>query len=217
MRSLRYILRLTFALEAVGFISLAFFAARSSKLIASAGTRHHLARFLFVEILIFLVMAGCTAAIAAWRIERGGGDRLGRWSLLAASIFNLALFPVGTCLAALGIFYFVRNPSIDPTLDRKHQPIVGDGTGKWSGVIFTLAQLAWGIFILSSIRRWTIARGMHPIHSEALFWITLACAVYGSILVHELGHFVFGDIVGFRLIGCGVVGAIAVWPPNSLS
>ena len=83
-------------------------------------------------------------------------------------------FPVGTIVAAAGIFYFVRNPAIEPKTYLKHRPIAGDGTSKWSGTIFMIAQLAWGVFVLSSIRRWTVARGMHPIHSEALFWITLA-------------------------------------------
>jgi hypothetical protein len=67
-----------------------------------------------------------------------------------------------------------------------------------------LAQLAWGVFVLSSIRRWTVARGMPQIHSEAVFWITLACAIYSAILFHELGHFLVGDIIRFRLIGFGI-------------
>jgi hypothetical protein len=202
MRSLRYILRLTLALEAVGFLSLAFFTFRKSKVIAEANPRLHLGRLSLVEFFAFMVLLGLVAALAAWRINRA--DPLARWSLLAASIFNLPLFPVGTTLAVAGIFFFVRNPTIDPLLDRKHTPVVGDGTTKWSGAVFMIAQLGWGLFIITSIRRWTIARGMHPVHSEALFWITLAAAVYGSILVHEFGHFIFGDIVGFRLIGFGI-------------
>ncbi len=67
-----------------------------------------------------------------------------------------------------------------------------------------MAQVVWGVFVLSSIRRWTAAQGMPQLKSEVLFWITLACAVYGAVLFHELGHFVLGDIVRFRLIGFGV-------------
>ena len=67
-----------------------------------------------------------------------------------------------------------------------------------------MAQVVWGVFVLSSIRRWTADRGMPQLKSEVLFWITLACAVYGAVLFHELGHFVLGDIVRFRLIGFGV-------------
>ena len=70
--------------------------------------------------------------------------------------------------------------------------------------IFMVAQLVWGVVVLSSIRGWTVARGMPQIHSEVLFWMTLAGAVYGCILFHELGHLVLGDLVGFRLIGFGV-------------
>jgi hypothetical protein len=202
MRSLRYILRLTFALEAVAFLSIALFTFRQFNVIAATHPQFHLGRHSLLELICFIVLLALLAAIAAWRIERA--DPLGRWSLLAASIFNLALFPIGTCVALGGIFYFVRNPTIDPTLLRRHQPIAGDGTSKWSGAVFVIAQLAWGVFILSTIRRWTLARGMHPIHSEAMFWLTLAGAIYGSILVHELGHLVAGDLIGFRLIGFGV-------------
>jgi hypothetical protein len=172
------------------------------KLIAAAHPILHLGRHSILGLFCLIVLVAVLDAMAAWRIERG--DPLGRWSLLAASIFDLPLFPVGTVVGAAGIFYFIRNPAFDPMLDRKYQPIAGDGTSKWSGAVFVIAQVAWCVFILSSIGRWVAARGMHPIHSQALFWMTLACAVYGSILFHEFGHFVLGDIVGFRLIAFGV-------------
>jgi hypothetical protein len=199
MRTLRSILRLAFAGEAFGILSLAFFLIRSSVLIGSAHSHYHVGRISLVQALLFLTLLGCAAAVAAWRIDRH--DNLGRWSLLAASIFNLPLFPIGTVLAAAGIFYFIRYPPLDAALDHPHTPIAGDGTSKWSGAIFVGAQLAWGIFVLSYIGHWATRRGMQIIHGEMLFWITLACAVYGSILVHELGHLVAGEIVRFRLIG----------------
>ena len=197
MRPLRYILRLIFALEALGFLALAFFTP------VIVATHHlHLRPHAVPEVICFFVLLSGFAAIAALRMERGGP--LGRWSLLAASICNLILFPVGIAVTVAGIFYFIRNPAIEPKPDRKHQPIAGDGTSKWSGAVFIFAQVIWGIFVLNSIRRWTVARGMPQVHSEALFWITLACAIYSAILFHELGHLVFGDIVRFRLIGLGV-------------
>ncbi|MGA2880149.1 MAG: M50 family metallopeptidase [Bryobacteraceae bacterium] len=198
MRALRYVLRLIFALEALGFLSLAFYTLRRSTVIGAI-ERFHLGAHSILELFWFLILLSVMDALAAWRMEHG--DSLGRWSLLAASIFNLPLFPVGTIVAAAGIFYFVRNPAIEAKSYLNHRPIAGDGTSKWSGTIFVIAQLGWGVFVLSSIRRWTVARGMHPIHSEALFWITLLAAVYGSILFHELGHLLLGDIVGFRLTG----------------
>jgi hypothetical protein len=206
MRALRYILRLIFALESLGFVSFAFFTLRHASLIQSrllaANPTLRLGPNTTLEIFGFALMLAMLAAVAAWRLERG--DPLGRWSMLAASIFNLLFFPVGTVVAVAGMFYFVRNPSVAPTPARKHQPIAGDGTSQWSGAVFMLAQLAWGVFVLSSIRHWTIARGMRQIHSQSLFWITLACAVYGAILFHELGHFVLGDLVRFRLTGFGI-------------
>jgi hypothetical protein len=203
MRALRHVLRLIFALEALGFLSLAFLVQRRAKLVATASLRLHLGRYAGVELFCFMALLAVLAAIAAWRLGRG--DPLGRWSLLAASIFNLILFPVGIAVAAAGIFYFARNPPMDPRFNRKHhQPIEGDGTGKWSGSIFMFAQLVWGVAVLNSICGWTVARGMPQIHSEVLFWGTLAGAVYGCILFHELGHLVLGDIVRFRLIGFGV-------------
>lgn len=195
MRSLRQVLRLTLALQAL-------FAFVAILLIALRHPRFHLAQNYLVALVCFISWLGLMAGIAALRINRD--DQLGRWSLLAASIFNIVLFPVGTALGAAGIFYFVRNPPPDPVFDRRHRPIAGDGTSQWSGAIFTAAQIVWGIFILSSIRRWTVAQGMPQIHSETLFWITLACAIYSSTFFHELGHMIFGDIVGFRLIGVGV-------------
>jgi hypothetical protein len=201
MRYLRHILRLVFALEALGLVSLAIFTLRLSTK-ATAAAHLHLGKHSVLELFCFIALLAVLAALAAFRMGRG--DPLGRWSVLAISIFNLLLFPVGTVVAAAGIFYFIRSPERDPVPPRKHQPIVGDGTTKWSGTVFMIAQMFWGIFILSSIHRWTITRRMPQIHSEALFWITLASAVYGSILFHEFGHLVLGDIVRFRLIGFGV-------------
>ena len=203
MRAFRHVLRLIFALEALGFLSLAFFVLRLSKLAATTSLRLHLGHHSIAELFSLMVLMAVLAAIAAWRLGRG--DALGRWSLLAVSIFNLLLFPVGIVVAAAGIFYFARNPPMDPRFNRKHhQPIEGDGTSKWSGPIFMVAQLVWGVVVLNSIRGWTVARGMPQIHSDVLFWMTLAGAVYGCILFHELGHLVLGDIVRFRLIGFGV-------------
>jgi peptidase M50-like protein len=197
MRALRYILRLILALEALGFLSLAFF---TQKIVTA---RHlQLPPYAIPKVFCLVVLVSVVAAIAAWRIERR--DALGRWSLLAASIFNLILFPVGLAVTAAGVFYFIRNPEIEPIPERKHRPIAGDGTSKLSGAIFLVAQVIWGVFVLSSIRRWTAARGMPQVHSETLFWITLACAIYGTVLFHELGHLVLGDIVRFRLMGFGV-------------
>jgi Peptidase family M50 len=201
MRYLRHILRAIFALEALGLLSLAFFVGRLSKKIAAL-PRLHLGPHSILELLCFIGVMAAFAALAAWRMGRT--DPFGRWSLLAVSILNLPLFPLGTMVALAGFFYFVRNPDGDPALDRKHQPIAGDGTTKWSGAVFMIVQIVWGGLVLGSIHRWTIARRMPQVHSEALFWITLACAVYGSISFHELGHFVFGDLVGFRLMGFGV-------------
>jgi hypothetical protein len=103
MRALRQILRLIFALEAGGFAILAFL---TPKIVAT----HHLRLppHSIPKVLCFVVLVSVAAASAAWRMER---DSLGRWSLLAASIFNLILFPVGLVVTAGGIFYFVRNPS----------------------------------------------------------------------------------------------------------
>jgi hypothetical protein len=199
MRPLRFLLRLIFALEALGLLSLAFFALRQSKL---AAQRLHLGQHSMVGVFWFIFLFAGLAALTTWRLERG--DTLGRWSLLAASIFNLLLFPAGLLVAAAGIFYFIRNPAIPRTPDRQHSPIVGDGTSKWSGTIFTLAQLTWGVFVLNSIHSWTVTKGMPQIQSEGVFWITLACAIYGCILFHELGHFVVGDIIRFRLVSFGV-------------
>jgi hypothetical protein len=197
MRYFRQILRLIFALEALGFLSLAFFTP------TIVTTHHlHLPPHAVPKVLCFFVLVALCSAIATLRLERR--DSLGRWALLAASIFNLILFPVGTVVAIAGIFYFIRNPAIEPGPAPRRRPIAGDGTSKWSGTIFIIAQVAWGVFILSSIRRWTVARGMPQIHSEGLFWITLACAIYGCILFHEMGHVVLGDIVKFRLVGFGV-------------
>jgi hypothetical protein len=201
MRILRYVLRLIFALEALGFLSLAFVTLRHSGVIAT-NPRLHLGPHTILALFWFIVLLAVLAAIAALRLEQG--DPWGRWSMLAASIFNLLLFPVGTIVAVAGIFYFVRNPAIEAPIHRKHQPVAGDGTSKWSGTICMFAQVVWGVVVVSAIRLWTAARGMPQIHSEGLFWITLACAVYGCLLFHELGHLVLGDIVRFRLIGFGV-------------
>ncbi len=144
MRALRHVLRLIFALEALGFLSLAFFVLRLSKLAATTSLRLHLGHHSITELFCLMVLLAVLAAIAAWRLGRG--DALGRWSLLAVSIFNLLLFPVGIAVAAAGIFYFARNPPMDPRFNRKHQPIEGDGTSKWSGPVFMFAQLVWGVW-----------------------------------------------------------------------
>lgn len=202
MRSLRSVLQLTLAVEAVGLLSASFLMLTRAQRVASFSASYHLGEHSVVIVAAFIIFWALVTAVAALRIGRG--DRFGRWSLLSASIFNVPVFPVGTVLGAAGIFYFVRNPGPDPMLARRHRPITGDGTSQWSGVIFVIAQLAWGIFIVSGIGRWTAAHGMRPIHSSALFWCTLALAVYGSTFFHELGHFALGDVVRFRLFGFGV-------------
>lgn len=201
MRALRYVLRLIFALEALGFLSLAFYTLRRSNALAAVSD-FHLGPHSVLALCAFIVLLALLDGLAAWRLE--SGDPLGRWSLLAASIFNLLLFPMGTIVGIVGIFYFLRNPAVEPLIDRKHQPISGDGTSEWSGTVFTIAQFAWGVLVLSSIRRWTVARGVPELHSEVLFWITLACAVYTCVVFHEMGHFLLGDIVKFRLISFGI-------------
>jgi hypothetical protein len=201
MRILRYILRLVFALEALGLLSLAFVTLRNSGAIVAA-QRLHFGPHSILALFCFIVVLTVLSAITALRLERG--DPLGRWSLLAASIFNLLLFPVGTILAAAGIFYFLSNPAIEAPLRRKQQPIAGDGATKWTGTICMIAQVVWGVAVVSSIRLWTAARGMPQVQSEGLFWITLASAIYGCLVFHELGHIVLGDVVGFRLVGFGV-------------
>ena len=199
MQSLRYLLRLTLALEAVCLLSATFFAITRAQNLAAFGARYHWGHRSLVEVAVFIVLWVAFASIAALRM--GQGDRLGRWSLLAASIFNLPLLPFGTAIGLAGIFYFTRNPGLDPTLARKHRPIAGDGTSRWSGAVFVIAQVAWGLFILNGIGRWAGSHGIRPIRSQALFWTSFALAVYGAVLFHELGHFVFGDILGFRLFG----------------
>ena len=180
MRILRVVLRLIFALEALGFLSLAFVTLRHSGAIA-ANPRLHLGPPTILALVCFIVLLAALAAIVALRLEHG--DPLSRWAMLAASIFNLLLFPVGLTVAVAGIFYFVRNPAIEAPLPSKHQPIAGDGTSRWSGVICMIAQVAWGVVVVSFIRLWTTARGMPQIHSEGFFWITLAAAVYGCLSV----------------------------------
>jgi hypothetical protein len=201
MRYLRAALRLVFALEALGFLSLAFLILRKSRVLA-ASHRLHLGPHTLLELSCFMFGLSVLAAIASLRMERG--DPLSRWCMLAASILNLLFFPVGTVVSAAGIFYFVRNPGIHAAPKPKHRPIAGDGTSKWSRPVFTISQILWGVFVLSAIHAWTIERGMRQIHSQAVLWLVLAGAVYGSILFHELGHLVFGDIVRFRLVGFGV-------------
>lgn len=208
MRTLRNGLRVVFALESIGCFSAALFSLRlwhkyGKKLATAFARQHrHLGPHALVYFSLALVLLSGFAGLAAWRMSRR--DALGRWSLLAASIMNVIFYPAGLAIAAAGIFYFVRNPAIDLRPERKHKPIAGDGTSKLSGIIFTGGQIVWGVFILSSIGRWTASRGMPQIHSEGLFWITFGCAVYGTTLIHELGHFVLGDIVRFRLVGFGV-------------
>lgn len=202
MGSLRSVLRLTLAIEAVGLLSAAVFTLTRVEQIAAFSARYHLGRHSLAEITAFILLWTAFSAVAALRM--GHGDRVGRWALLGASIFNVPLFPLGTAIGIGGIVYFIRNPGMDPALARRHRPIAGDGTSRWSGAIFVIAQVVWCLFILSGIARWTAARGIRPITSEGLFWITLGVAVYGSTFFHELGHFAFGDIVGFRLFGFGV-------------
>ncbi|MGP0072152.1 MAG: hypothetical protein ACLPWF_09480 [Bryobacteraceae bacterium] len=107
MRRLRHVLRLIFALEALGLLSLAFLTLRKSAAIAAAPGLH-LTRYSILELFCFILLMAMFAALAAWRLDRG--DALGRWSTLGASIFNLLLFPLGTIVAVAGIFYFLRNP-----------------------------------------------------------------------------------------------------------
>ena len=90
MSCLRQVLRLIFALEALGLLSLAFLTLRRTQAIAAVPGLH-LTRYSVLELFCFLLLMAVFAALPVWRLERG--DRVGRWSALGASILNLALFP----------------------------------------------------------------------------------------------------------------------------
>ncbi len=122
MRSLRYILRLVFALEALGFLSLAILTLRQSTLVEQ---RLHLGPVAIVEVSWFIILLALVSAIAALRLK--GQDALGRWSLLAASIFNLMLFPFGVVVAAGGIL-LLHPQSRSPAQGRDQTPA---DRGRW--------------------------------------------------------------------------------------
>lgn len=199
MRILRSALRWAFGLEAlvlvVGSAEVGW-----KVLPRIAATRPGMSHVLFEFAWAYVAVVGVLAGLYAWRIQRA--DPWVRWIGLLTSVMNLPLFPVGTVLGAAGLLYFFRNPAPDPVRDRVHNPVPGDGTGKWSGVVFFTAQILWVWFVYRRLLEWTSGRGMQRIHSDATSWfIILALAIYISILVHELGHFAAGRAVGFRLVG----------------
>ena len=71
MRALRHVLRLIFALEALGFLSLAFFILRLSRQSQPTSLRLHLGPHTIMELFWFMVLLAVLAAIAALRLERG--------------------------------------------------------------------------------------------------------------------------------------------------
>jgi hypothetical protein len=196
MRVLRSALRWMLGLEALIF--LVGGAEVAWKVVPKLEVRYPGASPLGFKIfLAYGFITGIVAAIAAWRIKRPGKW----WEGLAVSLMNLLWLPFGPILSAAGLFYFFRKPAPDPVLDRVHKPVAGDGTSKWSGVVFVAAQIIWVWLVYSRLLHWTGARGMHRVHLDPGTWfLTLGLAIYASITIHELGHFALGRAVGFRLV-----------------
>src|SRR5947209_6541863 len=57
-----------------------------------------------------------------------------KWTGRVASVMFLPLFPILTPVGILGLIVFWKHNI--PEQDRPHAPVAGDGTGKWSVVVF---------------------------------------------------------------------------------
>jgi hypothetical protein len=200
MRILRTVLRWFFAIEAsaifVGLLGLA----RLDYAVHLTHRYRASSVMLLILAVIFTLSLGVLAASTAWRMKRA--DRWTRRAGLAASVMNLAVFPVGTVMAIAGIFCFTRKLNDAELAAPQHQPVPGDGTGKHARIILFGAQMvciwAAGGFLLP----WAAGRWMHGNHMAWPATLgTIALAIYGSVLIHELGHFTLGRAVGFCAVG----------------
>jgi Zn-dependent protease len=203
MRQFASVLRIIFGFEALGalllirpFIRSALKAQAAAADLERTGSA---AGTVLVLGLAFIISFGLVTGMAWWRL-RGGGSSARAWSI-AASIFNLFLFPLGTIAGIAGLITFCPRNAVAEAAQspaKRHAPIPGDGTSKYSGPIFMMLQVAFMIVA----GNWWVNWGKNQGLESQRLWIDLLeieAAIFINVLCHELGHVFAGWATDMKL------------------
>src|SRR5262249_41835939 len=120
--------------------------------------------------LLLLVTFSIVTGAAWWSLGKGWSSARA-WSL-AASAFNLLLFPIGTIAGIAGLIAFWRPrvvAEIGVSSRKRPTPIPGDGTNKYSGSILTVLQVAVLIVATRWWSRWGVSHGLPSL----IFWTSI--------------------------------------------
>jgi hypothetical protein len=194
MRQLGRIMRFVFGFEALGSLSAIFTLLRMH-----AGPDSEPAmRRVFVFGLAVAVLGLVTGA--AWFSLRKGRPSARGWSI-AASVLNLLLFPIGTIAGVAGLIAFSERSvvaEIAASSKKRHTPIAGDGTNKYSGFILAVLQVPLLMVVANWWYRWAERQGLE----RQPYWISLLeieAAILVNVFCHELGHVFAGWAAEMKL------------------
>jgi Zn-dependent protease len=188
MRHLGRLLRFVFACEALSFLTLIpsiFLSVRRMQADGELDTKT-------VAVFAFVLVAGLALSLVtgiAWLSLRKGWSSARAWCI-AASLINLLLFPIGTIVTVAGLMAFWRRSdvaSIASSSEKRHTPIPGDGTNKFSGPVLAVVQVGLLIVGMSWWSHWGEKQGLAS-KTFSIWLLEFEAAVFVNILCHELGH-----------------------------
>jgi hypothetical protein len=141
-----------------------------------------------ILILSFLV------STVAWRALRKGW-RSARFWALSASLLSLSDFGWGAFFGIAGLAVFWREDVVAAMATagagKTPERIAGDGTSKF---LDSAAQVVALVAFFGASYFWTNWADHQGLvrHGGVLRWVELAAAIFTSVLLHELGHFLAG-------------------------
>jgi Zn-dependent protease len=192
MRQLGRLMRFIFGCEALASVVLTPTIIRELQDFGLAGSVFSIALLILT---LFTLVTG-----VAWLSLRKGWSSARAWGI-AASVINLLLFPIGIIVTIAGLSAFGRRSvvaEIAISSEKRHTPIPGDGTNKYSGSVLAVLQVALLGVAADLWYRWA---GRHGLASQVM-WISLLqieAAVWVNVLCHELGHVFAGWATEMKL------------------
>lgn len=151
----------------------------------------------FFAILQRLAIAfGALCLAGGWGVEKH--KSWGRWPALAATSFNLALFPIFTPLGVAGLLAFLRKPSAVQAEEKEAPPVATERPEPASHLLVLVASMAIVVYLSHELRHFALSRGL-PAQAAGrlgLLWILLGQVLF--TLIHELGHLAAAWSMGFR-------------------
>jgi hypothetical protein len=193
MRQLGRLVRFIFGCEALSIFFAIPSLILSARRMQADGELDSKVVAVFALVFVVGLVLSLVTGIAWWSLRKGWSSARA-WSI-AASLINLLLFPIGTIVTIAGLMAFWRRSvvaEIAVSPKKRHTPIPGDGTSKYSGVVLSVISVALLIVAANLWIRWGEKHGLEsqPLQTSGI-WISLLeveAAIFVNIFCHELGH-----------------------------